>query len=135
MARAGTVYGMGALADLGLTTDDGPIVVICAPDSVLAEAGAMTPRPAFASTLLTADPAARIVWWPERRHLKPGTLARLAWLADAAGGRTWLIIDPAEDESPGVAELSIALERAGLRMVEERGLGRGETAVRVAAAE
>jgi len=95
----------------------------------------MTPRPAFASTLLTADPAARIVWWPERRHLKPGTLARLAWLADAAGGRTWLIIDPAEDESPGVAELSIALERAGLRMVEERGLGRGETAVRVAAAE
>ncbi|WP_343391536.1 hypothetical protein [Candidatus Amarobacter glycogenicus] len=36
---------MGALSDLGLTTRDGPIMIVAAPDSVLAEAGAMKPRP------------------------------------------------------------------------------------------
>jgi len=132
MALAGTVSGMGALADLGLTTDDGPIMVISAPDSVLAEAGAMKPRPSFASTLLTADPAARIVWWPEQRHLDPGTLARLAWLAGAAGGGTWLVIDPAEEESPTGDALRAALAVAGLSVVETRPIGRGETALRVA---
>lgn len=47
---------MGALADLGLSTSDGPIMLVSAPDSVLAEASRMKPRPAFASSILTAEP-------------------------------------------------------------------------------
>jgi hypothetical protein len=125
---------MGALTDLGLTTDDGSIMVISAPDSVLAEAGAMKPRPSFASTLLTAEPASRIVWWPEKRYLDGGTLRRLAWMAGSAGGVAWLVIDPDEEESPGGDELRMALGAAGMAVAEERAIGRGEVALRVTAA-
>lgn len=125
---------MGALTDLGLTTDDGSIMVISAPDSVLAEAGAMKPRPSFASTLLTAEPASRIVWWPEKRHLDAGTLQRLAWMVDSGSGTAWLVIDPAEDESPAGEELRAALQTAGMTVAEERAIGRGEVALRVASA-
>lgn len=122
---------MGALTDLGLTTDDGAIMVISAPDSVLAEAGAMKPRPSFASTLLTAEPASRIVWWPEKRHLETGTLQRLAWMVQSGGGTAWLVIDPEEDESPRGDELRDALQTAGMTVAEERTIGRGEIALRV----
>lgn len=125
---------MGALTDLGLTTADGSIMVISAPDSVLAEAGVMKPRPSFASTLLTAEPAARIVWWPEKGHMEAGTLRRLAWLVEAGGGSAWLILDPGEEESPGAAELRAALAGAGMSIAEERAIGRGEVAFRVARA-
>ena len=84
---------MGALTDLGLDTTDGAIMCVAAPDSVLAEAGAMKPRPSFASTLLTAEPTARLVWWPERRYLEPQTLSRLKWLIETARGQAWLILD------------------------------------------
>jgi hypothetical protein len=122
---------MGALTDLGLTTDDGSIMVISAPDSVLAEAGAMRPRPSFASTLLTAEPASRIVWWPEKRHMDAGTLRRLAWLVEAEDATAWLILDPGEEESPGDGELRDALASAGMIVAEERAIGRGEVAFRV----
>ncbi|MBE0609882.1 MAG: hypothetical protein IH609_10905 [Dehalococcoidia bacterium] len=126
---------MGALTDLGLTTDDGSIMVISAPDSVLAEAGAMKPRPSFASTLLTAEPASRIVWWPEKRHLDGGTLRRLAWMVGPGSGVAWLVIDPAEEESPGGDELRSALVAVGMAVAEERAIGRGEVALRVTTAE
>lgn len=122
---------MGALTDLGLTTDDGSIMVISTPDSVLAEAGAMKPRPSFASTLLTAEPAARIVWWPEKCHMDGGTLRRLAWMVESGGAVAWLVIDPAEEESPGRDELRTALAGAGMAAVDERMIGRGEVAFRV----
>lgn len=122
---------VGALTDLGLTTEDGSIMVISAPDSVLAEAGAMKPRPSFASTLLTAEPATRIVWWPERRHLEAGTLRRLAWMVESAAAVAWLILDPAEEESPAPGDLRIALGPAGLGVAEERAIGRGEIAIRI----
>ncbi len=122
---------MGALTDLGLTTDDGSIMVISAPDSVLAEAGAMKPRPSFASTLLTAEPAARIVWWPEKRHMGGGTLQRLAWMVESSSAVAWLVIDPAEEESPGRDELHTALAAVGMAVEEERSIGRGEVAFRV----
>jgi len=125
---------MGALTDLGLTTDDGSIMVISAPDSVLAEAGAMKPRPSFASTLLTAEPASRIVWWPEKRHLDGGTLRRLGWMVGPGSGVAWLVIDPAEEESPGGDELRAALLAVGMAVAEERAIGRGEVALRVTAA-
>lgn len=125
---------MGALTDLGLTTDDGSIMVISAPDSVLAEAGAMKPRPSFASTLLTAEPASRIVWWPEKRYMDRGTLQRLAWMVEAGGAAAWLVIDPAEDESPDDDELRAALAAVGMAVAEERVISRGEVALRVARA-
>ena len=122
---------MGALSDLGLSTEDGGILLISAPDSVLAEAGAMKPRPAFVSNLLTAHPAARIVWWPERQHLEPGSMRRLGWMVSNAPGEAWLVVDPTEAESPSAAEVRAALEGTGLELVEEVEIGRGEVAVRV----
>jgi hypothetical protein len=109
-------------------------MVISAPDSVLAESGAMKPRPSFASTLLTAEPASRIVWWPEKRHMDGGTLQRLAWMVGPGSGVAWLVIDPAEEESPGGDELRAALLAVGMAVAEERAIGRGEVALRVTAA-
>ena len=124
---------MGALTDLGLDTADGAIMCVAAPDSVLAEAGAMKPRPSFASTLLTAEPTARLVWWPERRYLEPQTLARLKWLIETANGQGWLILDEAEEESPSDEELRTALAEIGLTAEASRMIGRGEVAVAVRA--
>ena len=109
------------------------MMCVAAPDSVLAEAGAMKPRPSFASTLLTAEPTARLIWWPERRHLEPPTLTRLKWLIETAVGEAWLILDDAEEESLGEEELTAALQGAGLQPEPGRQLGRGEIAVRVSA--
>ena len=122
---------MGALKELGLDTKDGAIMCVAAPDSVLAEAGAMKPRPSFASTLLTAEPTARLLWWPEKQHLEPQTLARLRWLIQTAAGKAWLIVDSEEDESPGVEELVAALESANLSASPLMVLGGGEAALAV----
>ena len=126
---------MGALSDLGLTTADGGILLISAPDSVLAEAGAMKPRPAFVSNLLTAHPAPRILWWPERHHLEPGTMRRLAWMVTNAPGEAWLVVDPEEEDSPSPEAVRTALHETGLEFVEEAPIGRGEIAVRVRPAQ
>ena len=123
---------MGALADLGLNTSDGAIMCVSAPDSVLAEAGAMSPRPSFASTLLTAEPTARLVWWPERQHLAAHTFERLRWLLEMSGGSAWLVLDEREEESPAEAELRPLLEATGLGVVGVEAIGRGEVAVRAA---
>ncbi len=123
---------MGALSDLNLNTADGGILLVSAPDSVLAEAGAMKPRPAFVSNLLTAHPASRILWWPERRHLEPGTMRRLGWMVTNAPGEAWLVLDPEEEDSPSADEVRSALDGSGLAFVEETAIGRGEVAVRVA---
>ncbi len=122
---------MGALADLGLSTADGPIMLVSPPDSVLAEASRMKPRPAFASTILTAEPTPRIVWWPERAHLDAALLSRLAWMTSVARGEAWLILDPAEPESPSPAELHPLLPQAALELIAEQPIGRGEVALRV----
>lgn len=126
---------MGALSDLGLSTEDGGILLISAPDSVLAEAGAMKPRPAFVSNLLTAHPAPRIVWWPERQHLEPGTMRRLGWMVNNAPGEAWLVVDPAEEESPSAEQVRAALHDTGLQFVDETPIGRGEIALRVRPAQ
>lgn len=104
---------------------------VAAPDSVLAEAGAMKPRPSFASTLLTAEPSARLVWWPEIIHLEDRFMARLKWLAETSGGAAWLVIDPNEEESPSRESLVASLENAGLVVESSRALSRGETALAV----
>ena len=122
---------MGALTDLHLNTTDGPITCVAAPDSVLAEASAMKPRPSFAPNLLTAEPTARLLWWPERQHLEPRTFTRLKWLIEAARGEAWLILDAGEPESPTEAELTKALSRVGLAIENSRAVGGQETAIRL----
>lgn len=122
---------MGALTDLRLNTTDGPITCIAAPDSVLAEAGNMKPRPSFAPNLLTAEPTARILWWPERQHLDSHAFTRLRWLIETAGAETWLVLDSEEPESPAAAELASGLASAGLAAGEPTKLGRTECAISV----
>ncbi|WP_322796798.1 hypothetical protein [Tepidiforma sp.] len=119
---------MGALAELGLTTGDGPIMLIAPPDGALAEAGRMKPRPAVASTLLTAEPTPRILWWPEPAELRPGLLSRLRWLLESASGEAWLILDAHE---PAAASLPDGLRSARFDLLETRPIGRGETALRI----
>lgn len=118
---------MGALAELGLTTGDGPIMLIAPPDGALAEAGRMKPRPAVASTLLTAEPTPRILWWPETAELQPGLLSRLHWLLTSAAGEAWLILDGDEP----AAALPGDLRSARFDLLETRPIGRGETALRI----
>lgn len=126
---------MGALADLALNTADGAIMCVSAPDSVLAEAGAMSPRPSFASTLVTAEPTARLVWWPERQHLEPPTFSRLRWLLETSRGPGWLVLDEGEEESPSESELLPLLEGAGVQVIGSKPIGRGEVAVEVRSGE
>jgi hypothetical protein len=104
-------------------------MLISPPDSVLAEAGAMKPRPSIASTLAVAEPTLRIAWWPERRHLIPGTLSRLRWMVETAGGRAWLIFDPTDDDALTVDEVRTAAEAAGFSAAREVPLDPGDIAL------
>ncbi|GAB4330206.1 MAG: hypothetical protein Kow0010_15100 [Dehalococcoidia bacterium] len=119
---------MGILTDLGLAGSGQRILLVAPPDSVLAEASLVKPRPAVASTLQVASPSPHIVWWPERRLLEPGQLSRLAWLLDASHGDAWLVID--EDDDVTAAEVHDALGPAGLAVADERAAGTA-TAIRV----
>ncbi len=126
---------MGALTDLGITSADAPILCIAAPDSVLAEAGAMRPRPTFAPSVFTARPAARIVWWPDLHEFEAHALRRLHWLVEIAGTNdAWLILDPADPSSPPEDSARLALNGAGLAAGPSRIIGRGEIALPVAVA-
>jgi hypothetical protein len=122
---------MGALTDLNLNTRDGAIMCVAAPDSVLAEAAAMKPRPSFASTLLTAEPTARLLWWPELQHLEQQTLTRLKWLIETAAGEAWLILDSAEPESPKESATTESLAEVGLNVATSTRLGRNEIALSI----
>jgi len=118
------------LAELGLGTDEGRLLLIAPPDAVLAEAGRMKPRPAIASTLQVANPAQRVAWWVERRLLVPSVLGRMHWMLQAAQGEGWLILDTA-DEGVTVEELREAVSRTPLRAGEERQLSSGEVGLQV----
>ena len=107
---------MAALTALGLDRSEGTLVCVAAPDSVLGEAAAMKPRPAFASSLLTASPAERILWWPGRSHLTETMLARLRWLLETSAGEAWLLIDIRDDDAPRLVELREALTAAGFHV-------------------
>lgn len=122
---------MSTLATLGLTAAETNLLLVNAPDSVLAEASAMTPRPGFASTLQTARPAQWMAWWPERRLLDPATLGRLAWMLSSVAGEAWIIVDPAEEEALTTEEVLTALANTPLHSTEQRPLATGEVALRV----
>ncbi len=107
---------MAALTALGLDRSEGTLVCVSAPDSVLGEAAAMKPRPAFASSLLTASPASRILWWPGRSHLTETMLARLRWLLETSAGEAWVLLDAGDDDAPTLAELRSALTAGGFQI-------------------
>ena len=123
---------MDALSVLGLDSSEGPLMLINAPDSVLAAAAAMKPRPSFASTLQVGEPTARIAWWTERRLLDAATLSRLHWMVQTAAGEAWLIFDPSDDEGLTVGEVRSALAETAFEMVDEVPLTDGEVAIHVA---
>src|SRR5512141_627215 len=100
---------MGALTGLGLTTSEGAIMCVGAPDSVLAEAARMKPRPSFASSLLTAEPTARLLWWPSRAQLSTTMFARLRWLLESGAAQAWALVDLEDEDSPSERELTEAL--------------------------
>jgi len=107
-------------------------MLINAPDSVLAAAAAMKPRPSFASTLQVSEPTPRIAWWTERRLLDPATLSRLHWMVQSAAGEAWLIFDPTDDESLTTAEVRTALNASPFEVLDEIALGDGEVSLHVA---
>ena len=105
-------------------------MLIGAPDAVLAEAGAMKPRPSFASSLMTPEPAERIAWWPGLEALTPAALRRLGWFLASGGAEAWIIVDAAE-ELPA-PEIVVTLAAAsGLRLRDRIELGEGLTALNV----
>jgi len=119
------------LAELGLaTSEDTKLTLIAPPDSVLAEAGRMKPRPLIASSLGVARPSPQVAWWSERRLLDPATLSRLNWMLQVGQGRGWIVIDPNE-EGVTMEELRKAVDGSVLRAGEERQLSNGDFALEV----
>jgi hypothetical protein len=112
---------MSLLASLGLGGE--PLLLAGAPDGVLPEAAALSPRPSLASSLRTAEPARRIAWWPGSGELTGGALARLAWMLSAAEGEGWLLFD---GDDPAPEGLETAVREAGLVLLERRPLTGGE---------
>lgn len=135
MSGGGTpcsLKGMGTLAELQLSTDDAPIMLIAPSDEALAEAAAMRPRPSVASSLLVAEPTARIVWWAARDDLTPGDIERFRWMVTAVqGAEAWVVLDPEDTPPITASEFGALLDGSGLRADGERTLASGETAVRV----
>jgi hypothetical protein len=123
---------MAILKDLGLDGLRGPLMLIAPPDSALAEAGAMKPRPSFASSMLTAEPAAVIVWWPEAEALTETAWARLRWFLASDAGYALVVIDPREGLPPP-DEVSALARAAGLRETARHTLAAGEAALKLEA--
>jgi hypothetical protein len=120
---------MALLAELGLAGQTG-VLLVSAPDSVLAEAARSSPRPSFVSSLRTAHPAPHIVWWPDREMLTPEALSRLHWMLQVGEGQAWLVTDPNDDDSPGPGALQAASAGTNLHVDEGRQLTDGSTAHR-----
>lgn len=116
---------MAILRELGVFGAPG-LMLVSAPDSVMAEAGTMKPRPAFASSIMTAEPSARILWWPEPRYLADGALTRLRWMVENSGpGEAWLILDDEDDGLPGLETVRGMVAAAGLIVAEQRRIDGG----------
>jgi hypothetical protein len=120
---------MSLLDELGLTNQPG-LMLIGPPDSVLAEAGRLSPRPSVAPSLRHAEPSAHIVWWPEQALLTPEALSRLHWMVSIGQGDAWLVSDPRDEDSATVEDLRTALDGTRLTIAEERQLDEGSTALR-----
>ncbi len=106
---------MSVIDELGIDTAVTPVLLINAPDAVLAAAGQRKPRPAFASSIMTAEPTANILWWPERAQLTEATLSRLRWMLQIANGAGWLLYDPEDTDTVTGEELVEAIQLIGMR--------------------
>jgi hypothetical protein len=125
---------MGVLQELGFHRDDEARgMLIEPPDHVLAEAGAIKPRPTVASSLMTAEPAVRIAWWPERDRLDQASISRLHWMVSAAQGEAWLVFDPEDEDSFTGDELRQAIQQSNFAPQQELQLSTGERALHVTA--
>ncbi len=122
---------MGVLRELGLEGPGG-LMLVAPPDSVFAEAARLTPRPAIASSIMTAEPTARLVWWPDAQSSTAGTLARLAWLLTANGCEAWVVLD-VQEETAGVDVFRVMAETVGLSVAETRIVSGLESALRFVA--
>lgn len=98
---------------------------------MLAEAGSLKPRPAIASGVMTAQPATLVAWWPERGRMDQGALSRLHWMATAASGSVWMVIDPAGDQRVTAEDVRAAVADSGFTQGEERALSSGELALKL----
>ena len=122
---------MSILEELGIDTNLTPAMLVNAPDNVLAAVATVKPRPAFATSLLTAEPAARIIWWPERSYLTTPMLSRLRWILESASGEAWLLYDPEDAETVTPAEIVAALATLRLVPVREVSLSNGDVAMQL----
>lgn len=122
---------MGVLQELGFGPDHTRMLLIEPPDHVLAEAGGMKPRPVIANSVMTAQPATLVAWWPERQRLTNGTMKRLHWMVTAAGGAAWVVIDPDDTEAATLDDLLGAMTDSGFSEGMQQSLSSGEVAVQL----
>lgn len=124
---------MGILEELGFGPEHSRALLIEPPDHVLAEAGSMKPRPVIASSVMTAQPATLVAWWPERERLDRNAMNRLHWMVTAAAGSAWVVIDPGDDAAATRNDLLAAMTDSGFSEGEQRSLSTGELAVQLLA--
>lgn len=122
---------MGVLAELGFADGESRGLLIDPPDHVLAEAGALSPRPTIASSLQTAEPAARIAWWPGESRLDPGAVSRLHWMVQVARGEAFVVFDLEDVANAGEARIREAVAESQFRDAGDLQLQSGETAIRL----
>lgn len=126
-----TLTPMHVIDELGIDTSATPVLLVNAPDHVLAAAGQRKPRPAFASSIMTAEPTANILWWPERAQLTEATLSRLRWMLQVANGAGWLLYDPEDTDTVTGEEIVAAVQAIGMRPGGRLPLESGDIAVNV----
>ena len=122
---------MGLLNELGFDKDEQRGMLVDPPDHVLAEASAIKPRPTVASNLMTAEPAARIAWWPAGGRLDPGTVSRFYWMVQMGRGEGWLIYDPDDEDSATAEEVRRAVAESSFEELGQVSLSTGEVALHV----
>lgn len=120
---------MALLAELGIDTNETTTLLVNAPDYVLADVAALKPRPSFASSLLTAEPTRRIIWWPERSYLTTPMISRLRWMLEIAQGEAWLMYDPEDPETVTPAEIVDTLATLNFVSTREVTMGNGDVAM------
>jgi hypothetical protein len=120
---------MALLAELGIDTNETTTLLVNAPDYVLPDVAALKPRPAFASSLQTAEPTRRIIWWPERSYLTAPMVSRLRWMLETAAGEAWLLYDPEDPETVTPTEIVATLATLRLASTAEVTLENGDVAL------